>query len=92
MSDVPTTYFTVSGDNHASVEAAVRVMSYYGLVGMMEARDLAVPLSSGPAYSRAVRDNVDRVLWALLQQGSKESAEYWVTQVRAAYKHWKENR
>lgn len=84
MADVATTYFTVQGDNVASIDAAIKVLRYHGLAGLIEAQRLGLAMAFGPGYNRAVRDNVDRALWALLQQGDKEAAKRWADQARAA--------
>lgn len=84
MADVATTYFTVQGDSPQTVKAAVGVLQYHGLAGLVEAQSLGRAMTFGSTYNRVVRDNVDRALWALLQQGDKEAAKRWADQARAA--------
>lgn len=84
--DVPTDYFVVQGDSPASIDAAVKVLRYHGLAGLMEAKDLGMAMAFGPGYNRAVRDNVDRAIWAMLRQKDQATAMYWVAQASAALK------
>jgi hypothetical protein len=75
-------YFVVQGDNHVSVYMAVNRLVEAGVMLEAERPNFEAALTFGVGYKRAVRDNVDRALYSLLNHGEHDRAVYWLDRAR----------
>lgn len=68
-------YRPIIGDSAASIDDAFEALLIYG-VSDYQAGALREACTFGTNYSRNVRDNIDRALWALAK-GEVDTAIHW---------------
>lgn len=75
-------YLVVQGDSPRSIDNALTTLVEAEVFAEEEVPALKQALTFGPTYNRAVRDNVDRALWAYVQHNNGEGARHWADIVR----------